>query len=303
MTDAVQAFLASKRTVDDRALNRRVLERFSTGLARRQRDGSGAAEPVRIVEFGAGVGTMIARLASWGHLPDRVSYRAIDRDEETVAYAREHLPTWLEDTGYEVSRRDDGLLARSGRRRLEVHLEVGDALAVTDGEAAADAVVAAAFLDVVDLETALSAVRERLAKGGLLYAPITFDGGTTFAPSHPLDERIERLYHRHMDEVRDQPGGSQAGRDLLTALPDAGYDVLATGGADWIVRPREGGYPHDEATFLESLLETIDGALADYPEIELDASSRRRWLEARRDQLERGELVLVAHHLDVLARA
>ncbi|MDG5818921.1 class I SAM-dependent methyltransferase [Natronococcus sp. A-GB7] len=314
MTDQ-RTYLEVKRTVDDRALNRRVLERFVEGLDAR-------SSPVRIVEIGAGIGTMIARLAAWDCLPDEVAYRAVDRDAESVRYARERVPEWLEDAGYAVERLEDDrggttLLARSGGQRLEVTLEVADGFEIEDR---ADAVIASAVLDIVDLERAVPAIEALLEPDGLLYAPITFDGGTTFAPPDPADDRIERRYHHHMDAVRSA-GGSRVGRELLWRLPDAGWSVLEAGGSDWVVRPRAEGaragtetetemeYPDGERSFLEGLLETIDGALAELETDEresgigdLEPAERRRWLERRRNELESGELVFVAHNLDVLAR-
>jgi len=46
-------YLLSKQSVDDRALNRVVLDALRANLP---------AEPVRIIEVGAGIGTMLARL-------------------------------------------------------------------------------------------------------------------------------------------------------------------------------------------------------------------------------------------------
>ncbi len=290
-------YLTAKRTIDDRALDRRVWDRFVAALP----DGD---DPVRIVEIGTGVGSMIARLAAWESLPSSVSYRAVDLDPACVRAARERLPRWLEAAGYDVACRSGRLVATRADgndvTQLDVTLETADGFALEDD---ADAVIAAAVLDLVGLESALRSVRGLLRDGGVLYAPITFDGTTAFGPAHPLDGRIERLYHRHMDEVRDQPGSSRAGRDLLETLPESGFDVVAAGGSDWLVRPRDGDYPDDEATVVAHVLETIEGALADYPPSVLAPDVHDRWLETRRRQLERGDLVFLAHHLDVLARA
>lgn len=335
-----ETYLRAKRTVDDRALNRRVLERFGRELSRRE-------EPVRIVELGAGVGTMIARLAGWGLLPDRVSYRAVDHDADCIARARELVPAWLESAGYEVdtlesttdgssrgeppdattlvarrkgehnggegegeSDEGDGEGRSDGRsvdERLEITLEVADAFAL---EGSTDVVVAAALLDIVDLEVAIPAVADLLGDEGLLYAPITFDGGTTFAPRDRLDDRIERRYHRHMDEVRDG-GSSRAGTELLATLPGREWDVLAAGGSNWIVRPVDGEYPGDETVVVSHVLETISDAVdavpsgtspADDATAPLSTADRTRWLERRREELADGDLVYVAHNLDVLAR-
>ena len=293
-------FLTAKRTVEDRALNRRVWERFVTALGERATDGT---EPVRIVEVGAGTGSMIARLADWGALPPTVSYRAVDLNADTVAAARQQLPERLRAAGYTVDKGGDRLVANqhsdSVDRRIEITLEVADGFAIADE---ADAVIAAAVLDLVDLQPAVEDLKRLLADGGLLYAPFTFNGHTSFIPRHPDDDRIERLYHRHMDEIRDRPGSSRAGQELLAALPTAGYTVLEAGGADWLVRPVDGEYPAAESTAVEHLLSTIDGALADYPPDVIEPSTRTTWVERRREQLADGELTLVAHHLDVLAR-
>ncbi|WP_436343282.1 class I SAM-dependent methyltransferase [Natronorubrum sp. FCH18a] len=326
MTDSIQSYLEAKRSVDDRALNRRVLERFTAEL-------SGRPEPVRILELGCGVGTMIARLAEWGSLPARVSYRAVDRDAASIERARELVPAWLEASGYTVDRSEsatgetvgDGvpksttLVARpvdakdsrtdtSADRsaanadrsdaRLEITLEVADAFEIEDE---GDAVVAAALLDIVALEDAVPAVADLLADDGLCYAPITYDGATTFAPRDRLDERIEAQYHRHMDDIRDE-GSSRAGSALVATLPRHGWDVLAAGGSDWLVRSVEGSYPGDERAVVARVLETMADALEAVPSPELDAGARWRWFDRRWRELEDGDLVYVAHNLDVLAR-
>ncbi|MFP8954144.1 class I SAM-dependent methyltransferase [Natrialbaceae archaeon A-arb3/5] len=318
-----QDYLEAKRTVDDRALNRRVLDRFATELADR-------SPPVRIVELGAGVGTMIPRLAVQDRLPPRVVYRAVDHDAENISRARKRVPVWLEQAGYEIvsdcrdstadfvagpdsastrtlvaEAANDG--SRSDNRRIAVTFEVADAFSIADD---ADAVVASAFLDLVDLEDAIPAIEALLADDGLLYAPITFDGGTTFSPRDQLDDRIERWYHWHMDRVRSG-GCSRAGRTLLAAVPDNGWTLLEAGGSDWIVRPVGDGYRADERAVIARVLGTIDDALAAIEATAVDGTAatpietaeRRRWFDRRERELDRGDLVYVAHNLDVLASA
>ena len=307
----MQTYLEAKRTVDDRALNRRVLERFTTALSNRP-------EPVRIVELGCGVGTMIARFAEWDCLPARVSYRAVDRDVASIQRARELVPARLEAAGYTVAPLESGadetvggdipksttIAARpdesggDAATRLEITLEVADAFELEDD---ADAVVAAALLDIVALEDAVAGIAGLLTEDGLCYAPITYDGGTTFAPRDRLDDRIEAQYHRHMDEVRDD-GSSRTGSALLATLPRHGWDVLAAGGSDWIVRPSAGEYPDTENLVVGRILGTMADALESMPSSDLDADAREGWFDRRWRELEDGELVYVAHNLDVLAR-
>jgi len=301
VSDLVQ-YLTAKRTVDDRALNRRVWDRFAAELTATAR---ATDRPLRIVEIGTGVGSMIARLAEWEALPGTVSYRAVDVEEACVTAARERVPDWLDAAGYDVESTDTrGFTATRAATdtRLEVSFEQADARTVTDE---ADTVIAAAFLDIVDVDRLLCALRDVLRDGGVLYAPCTYDGATHFSPAHPSDDRIETLYHRHMDDIRELPGGSRAGRDVLERAPEHGYDVTTVGGGDWVVRPRGdvlAAYPDAEGEFLDHLLATMDGALAEYPDEILDPAVRREWVDARREQRSRGALTLIAHHLDLLAR-
>ncbi|MEM4782188.1 MAG: methyltransferase domain-containing protein [Halalkalicoccus sp.] len=267
-----QNYLRAKRSVDDRALNRRVLDRLRTELPE---------SPLRVVEIGAGVGTGITRLLGWGVLPERVAYTAIDRRPESVAAAREHLL----DAGF--STEGDRLV----RNDAAVSLVVGDAFELLTDEEEYELLVAQAVLDLVDLDDALPALFDALAPEGVAYFPITFDGGTIFEPAHPLDDRVIGAYHRDMD----RKGSSKTGRRLLSAVPAADGEILAAGSSDWVVYPP---YSGDERAFLSHILDTVEGALADELGGALDA-----WLGARREQLRRDELIYVAHQLDVLCRA
>ena len=295
-------YLAAKRTVDDRALNRRVWDRFVSEL---NATTQAVDRPLRIVEVGTGIGSMIGRLADWEALSGTVSYRAVDLNESCIAAARERVPDWLTAAGYDVESAGACEITATHAAtdtRLKVSFEQADARAITDE---ADAVIAAAFLDIVEVARLLDAFRDVIRDGGFLYAPCTYDGATHFSPAHPRDDRIETLYHRHMDEIRDLPGGSRAGRTVLERAPEHGYEVVAVGGGDWVVRPKGdalGGYPNEEGAFLDHLLTTIDGALAEYPNEVLDPAIREEWTDVRRDQRAAGTLTLIAHHLDLLAR-
>lgn len=292
-------YLAAKRTVDDRALNRRVFESFVAGLHERANGGSDDTV-VDVIEAGAGTGTMIARLAEWDVLPPRVSYRAIDRSEAHVARARSDLPSRLLAAGYEVDVRDggDSVVATDGTAKLDVRLEVADAFEV---DASADACIAMALLDLVDPFEAVASLADALGPGGLLYAPITFDGTTAFTPSHPRDRWIERRYHRHMAE-RPDGGGPRAGRRLLEAVPETGGEIRAVGGSSQIVRSRSDGYPASEDEVLAALLETVVDSVAAVVEGPEDEAVLREWRTARERQLTAGRLGFLAHNLDVLGQ-
>ncbi len=123
----------------------------------------------------------------------------------------------------------------------------------------------------------------------------------------PLDPQFEdqvvKFYHQSMDERHGgDRGHSQTGRRLLATLGRSAGKVLAAGSSDWVVWPTpEGSYPADEAYFLHYILETINQALASHPE--LDQEKFQTWLTRRQAQIEAGELIFMAHQLDLCGAA
>jgi SAM-dependent methyltransferase len=316
VTGEFQAYLAAKRSVDDRALDRRTLERLRTALA------APADRPLRVLEAGAGVGTMVERLLEWDTLPPGdVEYVAVDIDPDSVAAARERLAGWAEDRGLAVERGGDPpawapvtaapLSLVGPDRTVTVVPATGDAAEVAGAAEGADLVVGMALLDVLE-RAALPAMLSAAAPGGLAYFPITFDGGTRFVPDHPLDGAVERAYHAHMDAKDD--ARSRAGEAALATLErlDA-TTVLAVGGSDWVVRPGPDGYPGEEAAFLHHILDTVEGAVAETlagdergwattADPALDRDALADWADRRRRQVDDGALTYLTHQLDLLAR-
>jgi hypothetical protein len=91
-------------------------------------------------------------------------------------------------------------------------------------------------------------------------------------------------------------GDSRSGRHLFGHLARAGFEVHAAGASDWVVHPRAGLYPADEAYFLHFIVHTMYSALLASPE--LDPAQLAAWIETRHRQIEQGELVYIAHQLD-----
>jgi SAM-dependent methyltransferase len=78
-------YLAAKKNLDDRSLNRRVWDRLRQAVQERPEPA-----PLRVLEVGCGIGTMIERLLDWGLLGQAV-YTAIDAEAANLAAARERL--------------------------------------------------------------------------------------------------------------------------------------------------------------------------------------------------------------------
>ena len=291
-------YLFSKTTVDDRALNKDVL-----ACLRRELPPSEAA-PLRVLEIGGGLGTMIARLIEWGVLR-RAQYTLLDVDADLLAGAREFLAGWAAARGYALDPTADSLGMQAAHVDVTVtfvQAEIGDYL-TRKGEPTSDLLIANAFLDLVDVPNVLPRLLGMLAMGGLFWFPINYDGDTIFEPANADDATLISTYHGSMDErVRyGRPAGdSRTGRHLFAHLSQAGATVVCAGSSDWVVHASAGRYGADEEYFLHHIVYTIDQELQKHSEIDRDALAR--WVELRHDQARRGELVYVAHQLDFVGR-
>ena len=264
-------YLLAKRSVDDRALNRRVWERLERELRESQ------AELVRIVDVGAGLGTGAERIAAWRLVEplSTVRYTGVEPREELLSEARLRLQTLPFPTELAATSLEEYAARAENRGRSEL-------------------VMAHALLDILELSPSLEALVALARPGGLLYLPITFDGVTLFEPGSSQDDAVVSAYHDTMEER----GSSRTGRRLFHALRSVATEVLEIGSSDWIVHPTGDGYLDDEAFFLEFLLNTIEGAVRD----RVERASLEAWLGDRRRQLASADLVYCAHQVDVLAR-
>jgi SAM-dependent methyltransferase len=296
-----ERYLSAKKSVDDRALNRHVWECLTENLP--------AGRSLQVLEVGAGIGTMIERMLEWGALRD-ADYTAIDSDLDNIAAAQGRLRRWGTQHGCKVSQlTPDGWLLKGQGIRLVVHLQAVDLFDFIHecaGERQWDLLVAHAFLDLIDIPSALPQLVKLVRPGGLIYFTINFDGATIFQPEidPDFDDMVERCYHRSMDAriTAGRPSGdSRSGRHLFKHLTQQGLRLLDTGASDWVVFAGKQGYPQDEAYFLHFILHTMQQALQSHPELETGRFSE--WIAERHAQVERGELVYITHQLDLLAQA
>jgi hypothetical protein len=287
-------YLAAKATVDDRALNRRVLAELCRLLP------AGAPQ---VLEVGAGLGTMVARLLAWDAV-GAGEYLLLDADRQLLDCSRRWLLDWAVARGLRSDLLPDGLRVGDLRVRL-VHAELGSYLAAGHG-ALADVLIANAVLDLVDVPAILPGLLRLLVPGGVYWFTINYDGESIFEPGHPHDELIMQAYHRDMDERfrYGRPAGeSRTGRRLFHYLRAAGAPALAAGSSDWVVSAGpDGNYPGDEAYFLHSILNTIQNALANRRD-RVEPADLADWLAERGRQLAAGELVYIAHQLDFMGRS
>jgi SAM-dependent methyltransferase len=292
-------YLTSKRTVDDRALNRRVLEVLRAEMA-------SVRGMLRVLEIGAGLGTMVARLLDW-RLIERGEYVLLDVDPRLLADANDWLLQWSRTRGHVASSESDGIRIQ-GQPSIDlkvkfIQAEIGQFISAAPELAPATLLIANAFLDLVEVPAVLPRLFELLAPDGLYWFSINFDGETILEPGHPDDSRFLHIYHRSMDErLREgRPAGdSKSGRHLFGHLRNAGASILATGASDWVVHAQGPDYPDDEGFFLHEIVETIAAELGRHEEISPTALAD--WTAQRHQQIDRGELVYIAHQLDFVGR-
>lgn len=273
-----QRYLLAKRTVDARALNLHVWGTIVKALA-------DVPQPVQVLELGAGVGSMAMQFLEKSLL-NGADYTLVDQIQENLTAAKESLST-----------------SDKNSVRFDFFSEDVYAFLERNIEKKWDLLIGHALLDLLDIPTAIPRLLAALKPGGLFYFPINYDGLSIFLPklNAEFEASLLTAYHRTMDEriVNGLPSGdSQTGRHLLTGLPAAGAQILAAGSSDWVVLPKDGTYPSDEAYFLECILLTIENALTNFPG--LDQTRLKDWIEERKNQLAMRELIYIAHQIDIL---
>ncbi len=297
-----QRYLSAKRTVDDRSLNQRAWRRledminFTYGIV-----------PLKMLEIGCGTGAMLYRMLD-ACLFKKLDYLGIDSVEENIQEANLNLPIWAQKNGWRHSPIQQGSVLTCDSDYLQIHFEKKDLFDFLDVQPPAQQfglIAAHAFLDLIHFPAVVQNLAVLTEPGGLWYFTINFDGLTILEPEiDPVfDEQVMKLYHLTMDErkINDIPSGdSRTGRRLFSWLQKAGMEILEAGSSDWVVFSRDGQYPADEGYFLSYLVDTMHKALAGNPA--LDQKQFERWTSRRRQQIEEGELVYIAHQMDFLAR-
>ena len=288
-------YLVAKKDIDDAALNAHVLE----SLTRVLRTGS-KKMPLQVAEFGAGIGTMLARLMERQVFTGQVIYRLTDNDATHLAAARKYLSAWAQKRNFPLSWSSEqhGHL-RTSAVDLVLILEELDLRQLKGYPAlrnVCDLILAHGVLDLFDLPQFLPPLLDCLKSGGLSYFSCNFDGETVFLPKHSADQQIIHHYHESME--RRCRGASHTGRRLLTVLHDQQQEIVAAGSSDWVVHPGRSGYFEGHKLFLMAIIDMVDQELAKKPE---RIPERSDWTEQRRSQVADDRLFLLAKHLDILA--
>jgi SAM-dependent methyltransferase len=197
MAATLHPYLDAKKTVDDRALNRHVIDRLRAEIAARD------VVRLRVLEVGAGLGNMVARLIDWRVLGP-AEYFLLDVDPQLLEDARGWLVAWAGARGLRAAPEADGLkIEGDGGVDVKVRFVAAELNAFVAEPARvprADLLIANAVLDLVEVPVLLPRLFELAVPHGLYWFSVNYDGETIFLPEHPDDELFMHLYHRSMDE-------------------------------------------------------------------------------------------------------
>ena len=290
-------YLEAKKTIDERSISQHVWQGFISNL-----DLKAGSQKLHILDIGAGTGSALIRLVK-ALRPSEVSYTAVDIEKEHLDVLIDNMRDLVGEVDGGVGETDDGFVFLTATGvKVEVKIVVKDAINFIQSLSAYsyDAVIAQAILDLLDVDYFLELLEKVTVKQGLYYFPINFDGMTTFLPSYDpvLDKKIEQIYHASM--VKGGVDRSQTGRRLLLSLMNADKRIKEAGSSDWVVLPGDNkSYSGDEAYFLKHILFFVRNELIKSGE--MSATAIEDWYTFRLKQIDRGELIYIAHQLDVLA--
>ncbi len=135
-------YLAAKKSVDDRALNQSVWGQLRANLQAQQLD-----RPLRVLELGCGIGTMVERLLEWG-LAEQVIYLGIDSQAENIRAAEKRIWDWGSRNDYQMSLETDQLTLRKAGFFWQVRFREADATTFQTNSEFYDLLIANAFMDL-----------------------------------------------------------------------------------------------------------------------------------------------------------
>jgi len=147
MDNSFPRYLLSKQTVDDRALNKDVVNALRANMP---------PQPITVIEVGAGIGAMLRRLVTWDLLCQG-TYVMVDSMQENIDYAREWIPQWATEAGlYVECPGQDHLRLHGSRREILIHLKCADVFTfIGQNESPADLLIAHAFLHLLTMPESL----------------------------------------------------------------------------------------------------------------------------------------------------
>ena len=283
-------YLSIKKSIDDMSMNQKVWSAMSLWIQDYYKQG----EIIRILEIGAGIGTMIERMLDTGLLT-YCNYTAVEVEPEFREVAYDRLVKWAQLKKYIVTRKSESVwLLTRDEVKIEIEWLTEDVLNINHRYTTAyfDLIIGHAIIDLLPVPSCMPDILSMVKFNGAYYFSLNFAGQTVFNPVLPGDENISNAYHNDMDkrfpDIDWRP--SQTGLLLGKWLNNQGHNIIAEGPSDWILD--SGNNQIDPGNlFITNILDTIEKALVDLTQIS-------EWTTTRREQLQSGELQFYATNCD-----
>jgi len=286
-------YLAIKQAIDDRSLNPSVWQALTVAL--KSQSGNPA---FRILEIGAGTGSMIIRLLN-ARLLGHCQYFAVELEPGFARVAETTVSVWAGTQGWrmEVSAPAHWILQKE-EQVIEIQWLSADILELASAFAPGyfDLLIGHAIIDLLPVPACLPGLLELLKPGGGFYFSLNFAGVTSFSPFDPRDLKLTATYHQDMDSRFPDLNwrASQTGQLLGGWLQEQGHLVLAAGDSDWQLSSQPTPSAKDNR-FIGQILETMAKALA-------GQQGLKEWLTLRRQQADSGTLRFFAANRDYFGR-
>jgi SAM-dependent methyltransferase len=278
-------YLRLKKAIDDRSLNPLVWQALNDWIEQK----SSGQKHVRILEIGAGTGTMIGRLLD-SIFPFSADYTALEPEKAFKVAAREQLEQWAADRGLGFTETAAGTwqINKSDKcLELEWLSIAAEHLGTVIEEGSLDLLLAHAVVDLLPVPVLLPKLLDLLKPGGAFYFSLNYSGTTRFEPAHRDDVSLMQAYNQDMDAkfVDLDWQASLTGIRLGSWLTAEGYQVVAEADSDWQLNSADG-------VFVRNILDTMKKALQRMKELP-------PWYDTRAAQLEAGSLVLRISNTDI----
>ena len=153
-------FLAAKKSVDDRSLNKSVWDAMLKNLSRNRAS--------QVIEIGSGTGTMLTRMLD-AVPPNFTAYTAIDREQVFINESRNNLEIWASENNAVYK---DNILTTESSKKIIIDFVTDDIdtyLKRKGDKKEFDLLIANAFLDLVDIPGILPGLFGILRAGGMFY--------------------------------------------------------------------------------------------------------------------------------------
>lgn len=289
-------YLDAKFALDERSLNEQVRATLVSSLKGQLR--------LCCLDVGSGTGAMVRRLLRWSDAPELL-VTVLDCDRDVLGTARRRISSELQQSRFVVEDKGPALRAESIGRSVIVDFVACRVAEFSPPAFRYDLITAHGFMDLVAPLSTVQRFEQWLATGGLLYATLNYDGGTSLLPGFgdaEFENSLLRLYDESMETRRtdgEATGGARSATRLINALASRDWSLLAYGSSDWNLTPISGAYRDRDGFCMQALLDFIR---REAEQADVDRSALGLWFETRNRQLAEARLGLIVHQLDVLAQ-